>query len=234
MGAAVAFVACALYAIARETPIFAITSVEVRGATPAVDATVRRTLASFEGRSLVSLHGAAVIRRAEDLPTVVGVTYDRAFPHTLRIRVVPERAVAVLRSGLSSWVVSARGRVIGSIDRSRLRRLPRIWLPPGARIDVGSFLDDDAGAAARALRQFVAAGFARRALWARLRDRQLTLGLRSGVELRLGPATNLALKTAIARGILPTLALPSAGGPTYLDVSVPERPVAGTNSQPEG
>jgi hypothetical protein len=34
--------------------------------------------------------------------------------------------------------------------------------------------------------------------------------------------------------ILPRLALPGAGGPGYLDLVVPERPLAGRNPQPEG
>ena len=50
-------------------------------------------------------------------------------------------------------------------------------------------------------------------------------------EVRLGDASDLALKLAVARRILPALA--GVGG--YLDVSVPERPVAGQdlNSQVE-
>ena len=51
----------------------------------------------------------------------------------------------------------------------------------------------------------------------------------SGVALRFGAPSDLALKIAVVRAILPTLHV-SGGG--YLDVSVPERPVAGTDSQP--
>jgi cell division protein FtsQ len=233
---AAAFVACAggLYALARETSMFAVSRVDVRGAPPALARTIGSTLSPFLGASLVSLDGAAVVNRLESLPTVVSATYDRDFPHTLRVLVVPERAVAVLRSGTLSWLVSARGRVMATVDRKRFRTLPRIWLPPQARIDVGSFLSDDAGTAARALHAFAATGFARQAIWARIHEAQLTVGLRSGVELRFGAPTDLALKIAVVRSILPTVALPAAGGPAYLDVSVPERPVAGTNSQPEG
>ena len=55
-----------------------------------------------------------------------------------------------------------------------------------------------------------------------------------GLEILLGAPVDLRLKIAIARGILPTLALPRAGGPDYLDITVPERPVAGRNPQPSG
>ena len=212
--------------------MFAIRTVEVRGAPPAVAAQARAALGSFEGTNLLGLDGSAVVRRLEDLPTVVSATYDRAFPNTLRVKIVAEQPVAVLRSGVSSWLISARARVIRVVDRSQYRTLPRIWVPPGVTADTGSFLDGDAGAAARALRAFVTSGFARRMTWARLHGGQLTLGMRSGLELRLGAPTDLALKIAVVRGIVRTLTLPAQGGPTYLDVSLPERPVSGSNPQP--
>jgi hypothetical protein len=65
-------------------------------------------------------------------------------------------------------------------------------------------------------------------------DGRLVAGLRSGLELRFGPPLDLGLKLAVARGVLPTLAAPSGGGPRYLDLTVPERPVAGTDPQVEG
>jgi hypothetical protein len=62
-------------------------------------------------------------------------------------------------------------------------------------------------------------------------DGQITLGLRGGLEIQLGAPVDLRLKIAIAHGIVPSLAPPAAGGPNYLDLSVPERPVAGRNPQ---
>jgi hypothetical protein len=48
--------------------------------------------------------------------------------------------------------------------------------------------------------------------------------LRSGLQLRLGDARDLGLKLAVARRIF---ALPGLTVDGYVDVSVPERPVAG-------
>lgn len=234
MAAAVLALAGVLYTIARETSMFAVSRIEVTGAPRPVARQVEAALRRFDGASLVSLDGSRVVGTVEELPTVVSATYDRAFPHGLVVRVVPEQPVAVLRSGASSWLVSERGRVIETLARSRFATLPRIWLPPRARVEVGAFLDGDAGAAARALRAFVSAGLARHALWARLRGGLLTVALRSGLELRFGPPSDLDLKVAVARAILPTMQARSAGGPAYLDVSVPERPVAGSNPQPAG
>jgi cell division protein FtsQ len=234
VAAALVAVAASMYAIARETPMFAVRTVEVHGAPPAVAEQVRVALGQFSGTNLLALDGAAVIRSLEDLPTVVAAEYDRDFPHTLRVRIVPESPVAVLRRGAGAWLASARGRVIGTVERSRHRTLPRIWLPARTELAVGGFLAGDAAASARALQAFVATRFAHRVLWARVAERQLTLGLRSGLELELGAPTALGLKIAVARTILPTLAPPSVGGPNYLDVSVPERPVAGTKAQVGG
>ena len=233
--AALALVAAGcLYLIARETPMFAVRRVEVQGASPVVARQVRVALARISGTSLLALDSAAVLRTLEDLPTVVSASYDRDFPHTLRVRIVAESPVAVLRRGAGAWLASARGRVIRAVARTRYRSLPRIWLPARTELAVGGLLDGDAAASARALREFVATRFAQRVLWARVAAGRLTLGLRSGLELEFGTPTTLDLKLGVVRAILPTLAAPSGGGPTYLDVSVPERPVAGTNSQVAG
>jgi hypothetical protein len=60
-------------------------------------------------------------------------------------------------------------------------------------------------------------------------ESELTLFLRSGLELRLGDTSNLRFKLAVARKILPQLEPPG-----YLDVSVPERSVAGSIPQVSG
>jgi len=49
------------------------------------------------------------------------------------------------------------------------------------------------------------------------------LRLRSGLEVRLGDASQLPLKLAVTAHVLPLL----VAGTTYLDVAVPDRPVAG-------
>jgi cell division protein FtsQ len=235
LGTAIVLVAAGVYGLARETSMFAVRAVEVEGASPALAAQVRAELRTFEGRSLVAVDGAAVAQRLAGLPAVRSAVVDRAFPHTLRIRIVREVPVAVLRRGADSWLVSARGRVVGPIVRGAQPDLPRIWLPSRSSIEVGAFLADQTGAlAARSLAAFVGSGFSERVAFVRAVDGQITLGLRSGLEVRLGAPVDLRLKIAIARGLLPELAAPAGGGPDYLDVGVPERPVAGRNSRPSG
>jgi cell division protein FtsQ len=235
VGAGLVALAAGLYGLARESSMFAVQTIEVDGGSPATVAEVRSELALLEGESLVAIDGASVANRVDGISSVHSSVIDRAFPHTLRIRVTPELPVAVLRRGVQSWLVSARGRVIDLVERGTHPELPRIWLPARTELAKGSLLNDQPGAlAARSLAAFVGSGFPKRVSFVRALDNRITLGLRGGLEIMLGPPVDLRLKIAIARGILPLLALPAHGGPDYLDLTVPERPVAGRNPQPSG
>jgi cell division protein FtsQ len=229
LGVGLLAVALGAYFAARQSSAFAVDRIEVTGAPPDVRREVRRAAHPFVGTNLLGLDGAALVRRVEALPTVVAAGYDRGFPHTLRLHVVPETAVAVVHRGRSTWLVSARGRVISRIPRGGESGLARIWVKRAASVVVGSFLADDAGGAtARALA--LAARFPARIATASLARGALVLRLRSGLELRLGEPTDIRLKLAVARRALRVL--PTGSG--YIDVSLPGRPVAGANSQVSG
>jgi cell division protein FtsQ len=235
VGAALVLAAVGLYVLARETSLFAVERIHVEGASPALAGQVQRELRRYDGRSLVTVDARAVEQHVDGLPAVRRTVADRSFPHTLTVRVVPEIPVAVLRRGADSFLVSARGRVIAQVALGTQRSLPRIWLPARTDLELGSLLGGDSGGlAARSLAAFVGSGFTERITFVRALDSQITLGLRGGLEIRLGAPVDLRLKIAIAHGIVPALALPSQGGPDYLDVAVPERPVAGRNPQVEG
>lgn len=222
VGLGILAVALSGYAIARETSIFALEGIDVRGGSPKVDAEVQHALAPLLGTSLVGLNGGEVSRRIEALPTVVSATYDRAFPHTLRVTVVAERPVAVLRRGGSAWLVSRRGRVLRTLPARADSGLPHIWLGATGTVRVGELLPSaDGGTAAKALA--LAGGFGKRVATAALAGGELVFHLRSGIELVLGSAAEVPLKAAVAAQALRVL--PS--GSRFLDVSVPGRPVAG-------
>ena len=63
-------IAAGLYGLARETSMFAVRSVEVEGAPPALAAHVREALQSLQGRSLLAVNGGEVVSRVENLPSV--------------------------------------------------------------------------------------------------------------------------------------------------------------------
>ena len=226
VGVGLASIAIGGYVILRASSAFAIDRVEIAGATPAVRHQVRAAVAPLAGSSLLALDGAALERRVEALPTVVAASDDRAVPHPLRLRIVPETVVAALRRGHDTWLVSARGRVVARIPTGSRRELTRIWVKRSVPVAAGAFLAaDSGGAAARALA--LAARFPARVATAALVHGSLVLRLRSGLELRLGDPTDVRLKLAIARRALRQL----PAGTTYLDLGVPGRPIAGTNPQ---
>jgi cell division protein FtsQ len=220
------------YVVARQSSMFAVTRIEITGAPAPIAAQARRVLASFDGASLLRLDGGEVVSTLEGLPSIYRASYDRDFPHTLRIRLAPERPVAVLRRGAQSWLVSARGRVIRPLSRGALPSLPRIWLGTSAVVAVGAVLHDASGSlASHVLTSFRGIGLGGRIAFVKATHGRIVAGLRGGLELRLGPPIDLGLKLTVARSVLPTLAAPAAGGPRYLDLTLPERPVAGTDPQ---
>jgi cell division protein FtsQ len=230
VGAALLVAAGLGYLIARETPVFAMRTVDVRGADRTLAAQVRSALDPISGTSLVKLDGNDVIQRVEDLPTVISAGYDRAFPHRLVVTVVPEQPVAVLRQGQDSWLVSARGRVMARLSRGEERKLPRIWVDRGVTIELGALLDGDTGRISPGLALLRRSRLAGRVATARPDEGALTLVLRSGVELLLGRPTDVALKLAVAASVLRAVG-PQPGG--YVDLTVPARPVARFNPQVE-
>ncbi len=234
--AALALAACAaglLYVAARETPVFALRSLEVRGApdelVPRIEAALRR----FEGTSLVALDTAAVERALRALPELRSASAERDFPRSLDVTVVPERAAAVLRRGDGAWLVSAGGRVLRQQPLAALPALPRLWVdspePPAPGVVLAP---TGLGAAVRAA-SLVPADFPAKVASARGTVDEVTLVLANGTELRLGEATDIRLKLAVAATVLDTLSRIERSGLAYLDISIPTRPVGAQKSQVE-
>ena len=227
---AVVAVAVGVYLIARETSVFAVETIDVRGAPAEVARQVRAALADFKGSSLMTLDGAGVERRVASLPVVARARYDRDFPHTLRIFVKPERPVAVVRRGPDSWLVSARARVISSLRLGEESTLPRIWIPGKVSVSPGGTLGGDPARAVAAAAPLAHSLLNGRVAVVRVTPHEVMLRLRSGLELRLGDEQNLPLKLAIGARIA-TSAHQLRG---YVDLTVPDRPVSNLNPKPAG
>lgn len=216
--------------VARETPVFSVKTIEVAGAPAGVRARVERSLNATKGGSLLKFDAAAAQQTVQALPTVAGVRFDRAFPHTLRVVVVPERAVAVVRQGATSYLVAESGRVMATAERRDRPALARIWIKRDVQLQVGARAEGDLLGAVTAVAPLAGSGFPGRVSSVTATPTTLTLRLRSGLELRLGDPVDVALKLAVAARVIPLL----TSDATYLDVAVPERPVSGTlNSQVE-
>jgi cell division protein FtsQ len=233
VGLALLAAAGAAYLAALETSLFAVQRVVVVGGSQQARAEVRSALAGELGRSLLRVSGDDIDRRLNASPDVVSVSFDRAFPHTLRVAVRAERPVLLLRRGNDGWVVSARGRVLSQVRNVHLSSLPRAFVPAGTPVAIGQLLGPAQGGRAAAALASARGPLFGRIRFVRLGKTHVTFVLRTGLEVRLGTIGDVRLKLAIARRILAPLGSSTSGG--YVDVSVPERPVlGGQNSQVGG
>lgn len=233
--AAVALLAL-LYLAARETPLFAVRTVEVTGGSKAVRKAVQQAAQPVEGESLVALDGKSLVRELEALPSVRSASYDRAFPSTLRIFVRPELPLGIVRLGPDRWVVSERGRIIRRYAPGSSERYPRFRLPGRPNIVPGSYVTDPGARVVLGALAVVPKDFPVRIDLVRLEGGRLTMDLSApwgGPELRLGEAVDVEAKLAAAALVLRSLSDDARSSVGYVDVSVPERTVVGSNPQVE-
>lgn len=204
------------YRLAAVSGGFDVQRVDVTGAgagSAAVRTVVERRAA---GRSLLDLSPQGIASAVAALPQVRRVEVDRAFPHTLALRVVPERAVAVAPSRGGRVVLAASGRVIGR--GAAAAGLPLVAAAPadlpGAGGVVGATAVRDELAVAVAMRRSP-----RAAAVAYTAD-GLVARTAAGVEIRFGDGVDIPVKLRVARSVLRR-----ADGPVrYVDVSVPAAP----------
>jgi hypothetical protein len=209
---------------ARTTSVFAVNDVDVHGAPPSVEREVRVVVGRTLGTSLLTVDARAIEDALRALPSVAGASVDRAFPHTLVVKVAPERPVAVARRGDSAWLVTGSGEVVREIATGTERGYPRLWLRKDVIVRLGGGLPAAFIPATRTLAAAQEVRLPRRVKGVRSTGGQLTLVFVRGPEIRLGSPTDLVLKVLVAARILPLL----EEGTMYLDVSVPERPVSST------
>ena len=233
VGACVVALLGLLYLGARETPVFVLRTVEVEGVPANVRRAILESLEETRGTSLVSLDGDAVVRRLEALPSVQSVTYDRAFPHTLRLVVVTEEPVAVVKQASNLWIVSARGRVIGPTSAAEAPDLPRLRYLPEAPLVAGEFVADEGTKTVLAALSEAPKRMRLPIHSASLADGELTFVLAGEGETRplllLGEPIDVGTKLRVAALVLRKLGYEERDALAYLDVTLPDRPVASTN-----
>jgi cell division septal protein FtsQ len=222
------------YVGARETSVFAVQTLDVRGGTPVLRAEVRAALADVVGTSLLKVGGATIDSRLAPISGVRSFTYDRSFPHTLRVLVRREMPVLVVRRvpGKQAFLVAASGRVLAELRHPRLSHLPRLWVKKDVPVTVGAPLPRSLAGAAASLAALRGAALPGGVSTVAVGEDALTLRLSGGLEVRLGDAGDLRLKLAIARRILRLTGAATGGG--YLDVSLPQRPVLDQKAQVGG
>jgi cell division protein FtsQ len=235
IGIVLALLAVGAYVGARNTSVFAVQTLDVRGGNDELRQQVRDALAGELGTSLLRVNSGVVASDVDPIPAVRSFTIDRSFPHTLRVTVKREVPVLVVRQvpGTSAFLVGASARVIRTLPRPRLSHMPRLWVTKAVDVQVGRALPPQLAAAATALAALQGAALPGGVSAVRVGKDALTLALGGGLEVRLGDTGDLRLKLAIARRILGQTDA-ATGGTGYLDVSVPLRPVLSSVPQVAG
>jgi cell division protein FtsQ len=208
--------------------MFQLRSVAIRGGTESERVAVRDAVArAAAGRSLLAVSPAHVAGAIERVPTIRLATVDRDFPHTLRIHIVPERAVALaIGPGGYRSLVAASGRVLRVFGRQdALPALPRVWPDRMRPIPGGTVRATSAQAALDALAARPPDFQAQIANVKIDPERGIVMHVRGGLDIVLGPPLQLREKLLAAAWVLhhyPTSA--ERAQLLYADVSAPGRP----------
>ena len=231
-GLAIALLAGLAYLGARETSVFAVRTIDVRGGNAQTRAEARAALAGEQGTSLLKIGRGTVAARLAGVSSVLSFTYDRAFPSTLRVVIRRERPVLVIRQSRYAYLVAATGRVLKPLPHPLLSHLPRLWVRSTVPVTVGEDLPAAEAASAHALAAANGAALPGGVKSIVQEHGSFALELGAGLELRLGQPNDVLLKLAIAKRILRATGASVDAG--YLDVSVPERPVLSVNPRVAG
>jgi cell division protein FtsQ len=223
--AALVFLAALLFAgymlWLRDSGIVAVRTVKVTGLSGPDSGRIRAAL-DAAGRNMTTLHvdEAALEQSVSAFPVVRGIEVSPAFLHELRVHVLRRRPAALL--------VTGSGRVAVAGDGTVLPGLPVKGGVPLIRIDGALPARQVAGRAD--LAAVNVAGGIPEPLKARVKtvrrdaSKGVVVPLQGGPKLIFGDATRLAAKWAAAVAVL---ADESAARADYVDVRIPERPVAG-------
>jgi cell division protein FtsQ len=204
----------------RNLPLFSIDEVTVTGATtnaPAIKQAVEQVAGDMTTLHIKDDELRDVVAH---FPTVASVGATTSFPHTLHVTVTERLPVAFIKVGPHRTAVSADGYLLlgASFDPKDLPRIEGVNTH-GVRLD-GDAAAQAAilGATPRPLRDRVTSSS-----WD---DQQggVVVSLDGGPDLRFGDGSRARDKWTAAVAVLSSS---EHGSPSYLDVSVPDRPVSG-------
>jgi cell division protein FtsQ len=204
----------------RNLSLFAIHDVTITGATTN-ERQIKQAVESVAG-DMTTLHikddelRDAVAR----FPTVASVGASTSFPHGLEVTITERLPVAFIRVDGQETPVSADGYLLAGADFDA-KALPRIEgaAAHGARLSID--------AAAQAAILGATPGPLKNRITASSWDEDrggVVVDLNNGPEVRFGDGSRAADKW---RAAVTVLSSDERGSPSYLDVSVPDRPVSG-------
>jgi cell division protein FtsQ len=223
IAAFVALLLASLYMLwLRDSSLVAVRQVAVTGVTSRDGERVRAALTST-ARTMTTLHldQGKLEQTASVFPVVEAITLSRDFPHGLTIHVIEHRPAAMLETEGRSVPVAGDGTILsglpvqGDLPTIELSGpAPRRELAPGAARDAAAV----AGAAPAVIKRRL------ESIGREGGTRGVVAQVEDGPEIVFGRPDRAATKWAAAVRVL---ADEDSAGATYVDVRLPERPVAG-------
>ncbi len=209
----------------RSSSLVAVQRVTVTGVSGPDAQAIRATLVrTAERMTTLDLDEARLRASVARYPVVRGVRAHAHLPHSLTIDVAEQVPVAILEGDGSRTTVSSQGRLLRDVQPGA-ETLPSIRIagaPTGVTVTSGPVLDE--------VRMLAAAPYpllSRMTSAGRVRGHGLSVALRNGPVIYFGDDAQLAAKW---RDVVAVLASPGSAGASYIDVTVPARPAAGSGA----
>jgi cell division protein FtsQ len=204
----------------RNLSWFAINDVAIKGATTN-ERQIQSAVEQVAG-DMTTLHikDGELREAVARFPTVASVAASTSFPHGLEVTITERLPIAFVRVDGQETAVSADGYLLPGADFDA-KALPRI---EGA-VAHGPRLSEDTAAQAAILG--ATPGPLKNRITSSTWDEEeggVVVDLNNGPEIRFGDGSRAADKWEAAVAVLSS---DERGSPSYLDVSVPDRPVSG-------
>lgn len=217
--AILALLLIAVYVVLRTTSLSAVEDVTVVGVEGPNAREARHALEQASvGQSTLGFDAAALREAVVDMPSITGVDVHTRFPHGVQIEVHQRVAVGALSVDGRKIAVATDGTLLPEWDAGDLP------IVNGGRATGGRLVAEHRAAA----RILAGAPDALRAKTARI-DKTTIVRLADGPALLFHDASRVAAKWMAATAVL---ADSSSVGATWIDLRVPERPVAGSGAPP--
>lgn len=221
LGAVALLVLWATYTLwIRNLPWFAIDDVTITGATTNERQIKQAVEQAAQDMTTLHLKDDELRAAVAQFPTVSSMGASTSFPHTLHVTITERLPVAFIKVGTQRTPVSADGYLLRGASFNP-KDLPRIE----GVASHGARLQGDAAAQA-AILGATPTPIRDRVTSSSWDDQQggVVLSLDGGPDLRFGDGSRARDKWTAAMAVLSS---PEHGSPSYLDVSVPDRPVSG-------
>ena len=219
--AALALVAGVAFLVLRNSAVFSIDNVEVEPTEHVTSDDLQKLVQVPEGSTLLNVDTAAIEEALKTDPWVGSVTFERSFPHTLKLTINEQKpdALVVMSSGSVAWYLGSAGTWIQPTkltpaegqsvnDAALALALPQQTLlitdvPSTVSPEAGATATDEAIQAVQSFRKGFSADFAAQVVrYSAPSADNISCTLSSGIEVELGHPENIEQKESIVKSYL--------------------------------